>query len=99
MLAIKYSHHFLRKISKLEDSLVDEIQEKIELLKNKTNHQKLKVHHLHGVLKGSLSFYVNYKIRVVFEYTSKTEVVLEDVGDHDVYRSALFENPVGSPRG
>ena len=85
MLNIKYSHHFIRKVSKLEDSLIEEIQEKIELLKNETNHKRLKVHKLHGVLKGSLSFYINYKIRVIFEYTSKTEVVLEDVGSHDVY--------------
>jgi len=85
MLKVKYSHHFLRKVSKLEDSLIEEIQEKVELLKDKKNHQKLKVHKLHGILKGSSSFYVNYKIRVVFEYISKSEVVLEDVGGHDIY--------------
>ena len=85
MLNIKYSHYFLRKISKLEDSLIEEIQEKLELLKDTTNHKRLKVHKLHGILKGSFSFYVNYRIRVVFEYTSKTEIVLEDVGSHDVY--------------
>ena len=50
MLKVKYSHHFLRKVSKLEDSLIEEIQEKVELLKNESNHQKLKVHKLHGVL-------------------------------------------------
>ena len=85
MLNIKYSHNFLRKVSKLEDSLIEEIQEKLELLKNETHHKRLKVHKLHGVLKDSLSFYVNYKIRVIFEYTSKSEIVLEDVGSHDIY--------------
>jgi mRNA-degrading endonuclease YafQ of YafQ-DinJ toxin-antitoxin module len=85
MLNIKYSHHFIRKAAKLEDFLIEEIQEKLELLKDESNHQKLKVHRLHGVLEGSLSFYVNYKIRVVFEYTSKSEIVLEDVGSHDIY--------------
>lgn len=85
MLKVKYTHYFIRKVSKLEDALIEEIQEKIELLKDEANHQKLKVHKLHGILKGSLSFYVNYKIRVVFEYTSKSEIVLEDVGGHDIY--------------
>ena len=28
----------------------------------------------------------NYKIRIVFRYTSKNEVVLLDVGDHDLYK-------------
>ena len=85
MLNIKYSHHFLRKVSKLEDGLIEEIQEKLELLKDKANHSQLKVHKLHGVLSGSFSFSVNYKIRVVFEYASKSDIVLEDVGGHDVY--------------
>jgi len=85
MLSIKYSHSFLKKVSKLENSLIEEIREKIELLKDENNHQSLKVHKLHGVLKGSSSFYVNYKIRVIFEYTSKSEIVLEDVGGHDIY--------------
>ncbi|MFA6463642.1 MAG: plasmid stabilization protein [Candidatus Paceibacterota bacterium] len=83
MLDIKYSRSFLRKVSKLEDSLIDEIQEKIELLKDEKNHQRLKVHKLKGVLKGSLGFSINYKIRVIFEYVSKQEIVLEDVGGHD----------------
>ena len=34
MLNVKYSHYFVRKVSKLEDSLVEEIQDKIELLKD-----------------------------------------------------------------
>lgn len=83
MLNIKYSKSFLRKVSKLEDSLILEIKEKIELLKDTKNHSKLKVHKLHGELKGLFSFYVNYKVRVIFEYLSKNEIVLEDVGGHD----------------
>jgi mRNA-degrading endonuclease YafQ of YafQ-DinJ toxin-antitoxin module len=72
-------------VSKLEDSLIEEIQEKVELLKDESKHQQIKVHKLHGTLNGSFSFYVNYKIRVVFEYISTSEVVLEDVGGHDIY--------------
>jgi mRNA-degrading endonuclease YafQ of YafQ-DinJ toxin-antitoxin module len=85
MLEIKYSHYFLKKVSRLEDSLIEEIRDRLELLKDEGNHSKLKVHKLHGKLKGSLSFYVNYKIRIIFEYTSKSVIVLEDVGGHDIY--------------
>jgi toxin HigB-1 len=83
MFNVKYTKTFIKKLTKLEDSLIYEIKDKIELLKDKKNHKKLKVHKLHGRLKGAYSFYVNYKIRVVFEYLSKTEIILEDVGPHD----------------
>jgi mRNA-degrading endonuclease YafQ of YafQ-DinJ toxin-antitoxin module len=85
MLDIKYSHSFLKKVSRLEDPLIEEIRDRLELLKNEKNHQQLKVHKLHGRLMGSFSFYINYKVRVIFEYSSKNEIVLEDVGGHDIY--------------
>jgi plasmid maintenance system killer protein len=50
------------------------------------NHSSLKVHKLNGPLKGSYSFSVNYKIRIIFQYVSKKEVVLLTVGDHKIYK-------------
>lgn len=85
MIKIGYLPIFIRQIKKLEDSLVQEVIEKIELFKDPKNHNLLKVHKLHGPLKGRYSFYVNYKIRVVFDYVSKKEAMLFAVGDHDVY--------------
>ena len=86
MIKILYLPIFIRQLRKLEDALVEEIIEKIEVFKDPKNHNLLKVHKLHGQLKGRYSFYVNYKIRVVFDYVSKNEVALFAVGDHDVYK-------------
>jgi len=85
MIKIGYLPVFIRQLKKLEDLLAQEVIEKIELFKDPKNHDLLKVHKLHGRLKGRYSFYVNYKIRVVFHYVSKNEAILLAIGDHDVY--------------
>ena len=86
MYRISFKSSFIRKFNKSEKDLEEEILDKIALLKNKTNHQKLKVHRLHGRLSGKWSFSVNYKIRIVFKFISKEEIVLLAIGDHAIYR-------------
>ena len=85
MLHIYYKPSFIRQLKKLTENAQDEVIEKIELLKNEKNHTALKVHKLHGKLKGTLSFSVNYKDRIVFEYVSRNEIVLLTIGNHDIY--------------
>lgn len=85
MLTISFKPSFLRKMNQLDTDLREEVVEKVNLLKDIKNHRLLKVHKLHGPLSGWFSFSVNYKIRIVFEYVSKTEVALLSIGDHNVY--------------
>lgn len=87
MIEISFKPSFVRQVKLLEEDLFEEVIEKIEFFKYKKNHSSLKVHKLHGKLSGCWSFSVNYKIRVVFQYLSKTEIVLLAVGDHDVYKA------------
>jgi len=77
---------YVRQFEKLDLLLQDEVSEKIELLKHRSNHRALKAHKLHGQLKDCYSFSVNYRFRVVYEYLSQDEVVLLAIGDHEVYR-------------
>lgn len=86
MLKVSYTHAFIRQLKKLEPVLIAEVVEKVELFKNPTNHQMLKVHKLHGIFSGAFAFSVNYKIRIVFEYRSKNEAILTAVGAHDIYK-------------
>ena len=85
MIIVSFKASFLRKLHRLDEDLQNETLEKIDLLKDIGNHHFLKVHKLHGHLSGLLSFSVNYKTRIVFEYVSKSEVALLSIGDHDVY--------------
>jgi mRNA-degrading endonuclease YafQ of YafQ-DinJ toxin-antitoxin module len=86
MLVILFKPTFVRKYQKLELELQEEVLEKIALLKNPKNHRRLRVHKLTGHLSGNYSFYINYKIRVVFSYLSRKEAVLLTIGDHDIYK-------------
>jgi plasmid maintenance system killer protein len=85
-MKILFKPTFIKQFSKLSENLQEEVLEKIELFKNKDNHKLLKVHKLHGKLKESYSFYVNYKFRIVFLWLNKQEVVLLAIGDHDIYK-------------
>ncbi|MEI6238695.1 MAG: hypothetical protein WCP15_04145 [bacterium] len=86
MIRVLYAPIFLRTLKKLEQDLIDETLEKIDLLKEEKNYASLKVHKLHGRFKKYFSFYVNYKIRIVFRYLDKSKIILIDIGDHDVYK-------------
>ena len=86
-MKISYSPMFVRRFNALQEPLQEEAIEKIEQLKNPTNHKSLKVHKLTGSLEGRYGFSVNYKIRILFRYlaTKPKEAYLLTIGDHDVY--------------
>lgn len=84
-ITVKYTTGFVRQYTKLSIELREEVREKIELLKESKNNEKLKVHKLKGRLSGRYSFSVNYKYRIMFEYIDKKNIVLLTIGDHDIY--------------
>ncbi len=86
MIIVSFKPSFIRSVNKLEKALCEEVVEKIGLLKNIKNHKYLKIHKLHDRLSGCLSFSVNYKVRIIFQYESKNEIVLLDIDDHDIYK-------------
>lgn len=85
-LLVSYKPTFIRQLKKLQPDLQNEVFEKIAQFKEVRNHPELAVHKLHGSLTGTYAFSVNFKYRIIFQYLSKTEVVLLAVGDHEVYR-------------
>lgn len=85
-MQVSYKASFVRQMNKLEKNLVEEVLEKIDIFKNSLDLAILKIHKLHGQLKDKWSFSVNYKIRIIFQYESKKEIVLLAIGDHDIYK-------------
>lgn len=82
---VSFTPQFRRMFKKLEPALQEEVLERIALFGSDPEQTSLKVHKLKGRLKGRYSFSVNYKIRIVFQYHSKSEAILLAVGSHDVY--------------
>lgn len=88
-MEVSFAPSFFRAMKTLPTELQEEVFEKIDLFRDVVNHKALKVHKLHGKLKGCYSFSVSYNIRVVFEYllTKQKEALLLAVGDHDIYKA------------
>jgi addiction module RelE/StbE family toxin len=84
-MEIKYKPSFLRDFKKLSKDIQNEAKEKIFLFEDTQNHEKLKVHKLHGKLKQFYSFSVTYNHRIVFEYETKQSVVFITIGTHELY--------------
>lgn len=87
MIKVGYAQEFIRTYDKLPAALKEEVKEKIELFKTRTNHRRLRVHKLHGRFAGHWSFSVNYAYRIIFDYLGKQKesVLLLVVGDHSIY--------------
>lgn len=86
MISLEYSSDFVRKYKKLEPAFKTEIKERLREFQDVRNHQRLRVHKLHGELKGLFAFSTNYHDRIVFEWNKpKTTAYILDVGDHSIY--------------
>lgn len=83
--SLKAKSSFLKQLKKLDPQLVEEVEEKVVLFRNRANHRKLHVHKLKGPLAGFWGFSVNYRFRVIFKWLSKSEAGLLQIGDHSVY--------------
>jgi addiction module RelE/StbE family toxin len=87
MIVIAYKPSFVRIYKKCHTHEQEEIKEKIELLRDVQNHEKLKVHKLTGQLSGFYSFSVTHDKRIIFQHgASKQEIILIEYGDHSMYR-------------
>lgn len=85
-MLIRFKPSFVRDLKKLSSDIREEALEKMDLFKDLTNHQKLKVHKLQGKLKNRYSFSVTYSHRIVFSYENKDTVIFTAIGTHDIYK-------------
>lgn len=86
MIAILYKPTFVRQYDALPRELQEEVKERITLFRKNPRHRFLRMHKLNGALRGFLSFSVNYRYRIVFQWEKRHTAVLLVVGDHDLYR-------------
>ena len=85
MITVGFTPEFFRSLKKLTPQLQETAFKRIELFRQRNNHQRLKVHKLHGKYKGFFGFSVDYTYRIMFEGISDKEVRLHTVGDHSIY--------------
>ena len=87
-MIIYYHPRFQRSFRKLNPKTKAQAELRVKIFKNNPFQPILGTHHLHGKLKKQMSFSVNSRDRILFEFVGKNhnEVIFLDVGDHDIYR-------------
>lgn len=83
---IFYTSFFLRQFKNLtpeEKTLFSKFE---KILRQDPFYPKLKTHKLSGKLKYYWSCSITYKTRIMFKIKKGGDVVLMDVGSHDIYK-------------
>ncbi len=84
-MQIIYSPKFKREYKKLSPEVKDRAEKKEPLFRKNPFHPSLKTHKLSGYLEGFWAFSIDYKNRVIFEFSKEDIVYFHSVGDHDIY--------------
>lgn len=77
---------YKKSLAKLPPRLQEKAAQKIHLFQIDPSHSSLNTHKLKGKLKGLWSFGVKYHYRILFQFLSPKEILLLDIGTHDVYQ-------------
>lgn len=85
MVTVGFTPEFFRSLKKLTPELQENAFQRIELFRDRSNHQRLKVHKLHGKYAGFFGFSIDRKNRIMFKWISADEAKLHTIGDHPIY--------------
>lgn len=81
-----YTSFFLRQFKNLTPEEKDLLSKSEKMLRQNPFYPKLKTHKLSGKLKEYWSCSVTYKSRIMFKIKKGGDVVLMDIGSHDIYK-------------
>ena len=85
MITVGFTPEFFRRLKKLTPRLREIAFKKIDLFRERNNHQRLEVHKLHGKYAGFFGFSIDRKNRIMFEWISADEALLHTIGGHSIY--------------
>ncbi len=86
-MEIIYGTKFAKEYKKLPVKIKNTSEKQEIIFRKDPFNKKLKTHKLSGKLKGFFSFSIDYKYRIIFEFTkNKDKVYFHNVGNHDIYQ-------------
>ncbi len=85
-MEVYYYASFLRQVKKLPKSIRAVAIERTKLFIKNPHDPSLKLHKLHGQLKGHFAFWVDFRIRIILEIKSE-RAYFHAIGDHGVYNT------------
>lgn len=85
-LIIFYTPTFKKNFKRLPKKTKQAAYQKEKIFKQNPFDSSLKTHKLTGKLKNYWSFSIDYHYQIVFRFLKKNEILLVDVGTHEVYK-------------
>jgi len=85
-MRIFYSSKFAREYRKLPLRIKKIAERKEQIFRKDPFDPQLKTHKLKGSLKGFLSFLIDRKYRIIFEFINRNTVWFHSVGEHSIYK-------------
>ncbi len=85
-MRIFYSSKFAREYRKLPLRIKKIAERKEQIFRKDPFDPQLKTHKLKGSLKSFLSFSIDRKYRIIFEFINRSTVWFHSVGEHSIYK-------------
>ena len=83
---ILYTDKFHCRFSKLPKNIQNIADKKVIQFRKNPLHLSLRLHQLHGKLKGVWSITINKNYRIIFERQENGDIIFISVGKHDIYK-------------
>ncbi len=84
---IVYSSKFVQELRRLPTAIATVAVKKEKIFIGNPLHPSLRLHALHGKLKGLWSISVTGGYRIIFERQTDGEILFISIGKHDLYKN------------
>lgn len=85
-MQIVYSPQFKREYERLPEDLKLKTEEKELIFRKNPFDERLKTHKLAGRIADLWSFSIDYRYRIIFEFTNEKIIIFHVIGDHSIYK-------------
>ena len=83
---IFYSTDFAKQLKGLPRNIIETAVNKERIFKANPLHPSLRLHQLHGELKGLWSLSISSNYRIIFNRQDNGDILFVSIGRHDIYK-------------
>lgn len=76
----------MKAAKKLSPQILKLVENKEKIFRENPLHPSLRLHELHGKLKGIWSISITGNYRIIFERQENGDILFLSIGSHDIYR-------------
>ena len=84
---VQYSSKFVKELKILSKEIVILSIQKEKIFRDNPLHPSLRLHALHGNLKGLWSISISGSYRIIFERQKNGDILFISIGKHDLYKN------------